>query len=110
MPNHPGDIRADWIGGSPSPKRGNLMHTLRRFGIATCLCGLMSGLMLSSALSAGGVDPARFQALHWRGIGPYRGGRVLAVSGVPGDPYVFYFGGVAGGVWKTTDAGVSWTS
>ncbi len=85
------------------------MHTLHRFGIATCLCGLMSGLMLSSALSASVVDPARFQALHWRGIGPYRGGRVLAVTGVPGDPYVFYFGGVAGGVWKTTDAGVSWT-
>ena len=54
------------------------------------------------------VDQSLFQALHWRGIGPYRGGRVLAVTGVPGEPYVYYFGAVAGGVWKTTDGGVSW--
>ncbi|PYX58655.1 MAG: glycosyl hydrolase, partial [Acidobacteria bacterium] len=47
--------------------------------------------------------------MKWRGIGPYRGGRVLAVSGVPGDPYTFYFGGVAGGVWRTSDGGVNWT-
>ncbi len=54
------------------------------------------------------VDQSLFQALHWRGIGPYRGGRALAVAGVPGEPYVYYFGAVAGGVWKTTDGGVSW--
>ena len=41
--------------------------------------------------------------------GPYRGGRVLAVTGVPTDPNIFYFGGVAGGVWRTTNAGLSWT-
>src|SRR5437667_1978223 len=46
--------------------------------------------------------------MKWRGIGPYRGGRVLAVSGVPGDPYTFYFGGVAGGVWRTTHGGSVW--
>ncbi|HEX3431253.1 MAG TPA: hypothetical protein VHT03_10235 [Rhizomicrobium sp.] len=54
------------------------------------------------------VNPALFQALHWRGIGPYRGGRALAVTGVPGDPYTFYCGYVAGGVWKSTDAGQTW--
>ena len=42
-------------------------------------------------------------------IGPFRGGRVLAVTGVPGDPNTFYFGSVGGGVWKTTNAGVTWT-
>jgi len=47
--------------------------------------------------------------MKWRSIGPYRGGRVLAVTGVPGDPYTFYFGGVAGGVWRTTDGGLNWT-
>ena len=41
-------------------------------------------------------------------IGPFRGGRVVAVAGVPGDSTTFYFGGVGGGVWKTTDAGVVW--
>jgi len=54
------------------------------------------------------VNPALYQALHWRGIGPYRGGRALAVTGIPGDPYTFYQGAVAGGVWKTTDGGQTW--
>ncbi len=47
--------------------------------------------------------------MHWRQVGPFRGGRVLAVTGVPGEPNVFYFGAAAGGVWKTTDAGANWT-
>ncbi|PYQ26968.1 MAG: hypothetical protein DMF57_18745, partial [Acidobacteria bacterium] len=46
----------------------------------------------------GAVDPTLFQDLHWRLIGPFRAGRVLAVSGVPGEPEHFYFGGVNGGV------------
>ena len=46
--------------------------------------------------------------LRWRMIGPHRGGRVLAVSGVRHQPDTFYFGAVAGGVWKTTDAGRTW--
>lgn len=47
-------------------------------------------------------------ALHWREVGPSRGGRVDSVAGVPGKPDVFYFGAAAGGIWKTTDAGVHW--
>jgi photosystem II stability/assembly factor-like uncharacterized protein len=47
--------------------------------------------------------------MQWRCIGPHRGGRVLTVSGVRGEPNTFYFGAVAGGVWKTTDAGRIWT-
>jgi len=46
--------------------------------------------------------------LKWRCIGPSRGGRVVAVAGDPDDPMVFYFGGCAGGVWKTVDGGVYW--
>ena len=49
-----------------------------------------------------------FKGLTWRDIGPFRGGRALAVSGIPGDPATLYFGAVAGGVWKTTDAGNTW--
>ncbi len=52
-------------------------------------------------------DPA-FKGLTWRQVGPFRGGRVLAVTGVIGEPNTYYFGGVGGGVWKTTDGGVSW--
>jgi photosystem II stability/assembly factor-like uncharacterized protein len=54
------------------------------------------------------VSPKLFSGLRWRSIGPYRGGRVLAVAGVPGDPSAYDFGGVAGGVWKTTNGGLSW--
>src|SRR5216683_7865222 len=46
--------------------------------------------------------------LDWRMLGPFRGGRVAAVSGVPGRPDEFYFGHVNGGVWKTRDAGRTW--
>jgi photosystem II stability/assembly factor-like uncharacterized protein len=51
---------------------------------------------------------ARIAGLVWRSIGPHRGGRSVAVAGVPGQPFVYYFGGTGGGVWKTTDAGISW--
>jgi photosystem II stability/assembly factor-like uncharacterized protein len=46
--------------------------------------------------------------LRWRCIGPFRGGRVVAVTGTPHDPNTFYYGAVAGGVWKSTDAGTYW--
>src|ERR1700746_615830 len=62
----------------------------------------------AAATAGGAVHPRLFQALQWRGIGPYRGGRVLAVAGIPGDASTFYFGAVAGGVWKTTDGGNTW--
>src|SRR6185437_5663338 len=79
---------------------------------------LMVGLSLASwafaadaAAGAAGpaaVDPSFYQALHWRLIGPFRGGRVLAVTGIPGDDRHFYFGAVDGGVWATQDAGRTW--
>ncbi|MGQ0641046.1 MAG: VPS10 domain-containing protein [Gemmatimonadaceae bacterium] len=52
----------------------------------------------------------QLKALRWRPIGPYRGGRVGAVAGDPVKQLVFYFGAVNGGVWKTTNAGQSWTN
>src|SRR5438874_10097449 len=48
------------------------------------------------------------KALQWRQIGPFRGGRSTAVAGVASQPMVFYFGGVGGGVWKTSDGGINW--
>ena len=51
-----------------------------------------------------------YSGLKWRMLGPFRGGRVDAVSGVPGRPNEFYFGAVNGGVWKTIDAGRIWFS
>jgi photosystem II stability/assembly factor-like uncharacterized protein len=60
--------------------------------------------------SASRIEGKFFQNLHWRSIGPRRGGRALAVTGVRGQPEVFYFGSVDGGVWRTNDAGRTWNS
>jgi photosystem II stability/assembly factor-like uncharacterized protein len=60
-------------------------------------------------LGAQSVSPDLFSGLKWRLIGPFRGGRAIAAAGVPGDSHTFYFGAVDGGIWKTTNAGVTWT-
>src|SRR5512141_1793754 len=51
----------------------------------------------------------RYDCLKWRCIGPYRGGRTVGATGVPGQPNVFYIGVNNGGVWKSTDYGRVWT-
>jgi len=53
-------------------------------------------------------DDKLYNALEWRSIGPYRGGRSAAVTGVPGNSNLFYFGGTGGGVWRTKDGGQNW--
>ena len=79
--------------------------TLHRCGAILAGCVLA---LLATMAAAETIDPALFGALKWRSIGPYRGGRALAVAGIPGDADTFYFGAVAGGVWKTTDGGATW--
>jgi photosystem II stability/assembly factor-like uncharacterized protein len=76
---------------------------------------LAAGCILGGAAHLGALpqnaaqfDPKFFAELHWRSIGPFRGGRVLGVTGVRGEPDVYYFGSVGGGVWKTDDAGRTW--
>ena len=59
-------------------------------------------------ISAQTLKDTTFKGMKWRLVGPFRGGRALAVAGVVGDPSTYYFGGAAGGVWKTTNAGMSW--
>jgi photosystem II stability/assembly factor-like uncharacterized protein len=63
-----------------------------------------------AATPAPAVDPALFKSMKWREVGPYRGGRAAAVTGVPGDRNTYYFGATGGGVWKTTDGGRTWKS
>ncbi len=53
-------------------------------------------------------DEKIYNAIEWRNIGPWRGGRSGSVTGVPGKPNLFYFGGTGGGVWKTSDGGRTW--
>jgi photosystem II stability/assembly factor-like uncharacterized protein len=69
----------------------------------------LSSLLLTFVAMAEGVPPELVNGLKWRLLGPFRGGRAVAVAGVPGDSTTFYFGGVNGGIWKTADAGVVWT-
>jgi photosystem II stability/assembly factor-like uncharacterized protein len=54
------------------------------------------------------INPEYLQSLTWRNIGPFRGGRSCAVTGVPGKPNLFYFGSTGGGIWRTIDAGNTW--
>jgi photosystem II stability/assembly factor-like uncharacterized protein len=76
---------------------------LPSFALVSCIPDLWAA---DQGLS---VPPeSAYNALQWRGIGPFRGGRAVAVAGVPGSPNVFYFGAAAGGVWKTIDAGATW--
>ena len=80
------------------------------FGFRLCRCFVWSVVVLVAvSVSAQSVSPELFNGLKWRLIGPFRGGRAVAVSGVPGDSTTFYFGSVNGGIWKTTDAGTVWT-
>ena len=48
------------------------------------------------------------QGMQYRAIGPFRGGRSLTASGVPGDPTTYYFGATGGGIWKSTDGATTW--
>jgi photosystem II stability/assembly factor-like uncharacterized protein len=72
------------------------------------LAMLLLGLT-STALRAQTLDENALKAMKWRQVGPFRGGRALTATGVPGDSQTYYFGAVAGGVWKTTNGGMTWT-
>ncbi len=70
-------------------------------------CSLVA-VVLPSRAAAEPLDPAFYSGMRWRMIGPFRGGRTVGATGVPGQPNVFYVGVSNGGVWKTTDAGRTW--
>jgi photosystem II stability/assembly factor-like uncharacterized protein len=66
--------------------------------------------ILAAAVQAAPIPSEAYSGLHWRLVGPLRGGWATCASGVPGQPETFYFGAADGGVWKTTDAGRTWES
>src|SRR5256885_362182 len=69
---------------------------------------LLSFIAFSLITAAQQIDPALYAGLKWRLIGPFRGGRSVAATGVPGHSDLFYFGSVGGGVWRSDDAGTTW--
>jgi photosystem II stability/assembly factor-like uncharacterized protein len=83
------------------------MHSDRRRSIASAAVAALCLIAPASAAPAGNPEAPLTSKLQWRSIGPYIGGRVVAVAGVPGRN-LFYFGGVDAGVWKSTDYGVKW--
>ena len=76
-----------------------------RFPSTLIICLIIAA---SSSAFAQQFNPELFRSLHWRNIGPFRGGRTRAVTGVPSQPNVFYIAQVNGGVWKTDDYGRTW--
>ncbi len=81
----------------------------RRAALPFVLPLLLAAALPAMEATAQPFAPSLFSELHWRMIGPFRGGRTVAASGVPGNTNVFYMAPNNGGVWKTTDAGRTWT-
>lgn len=88
-------------------------RTLRQGATVISLVAAVLGFFLTAqahrdSRSAPPYDLNLYKALEWRCIGPYRGGRSVAVAGHPDQPYTYYFGATGGGVWKTEDGGLTW--
>jgi len=79
---------------------------------ATAAASTASGTVASESDTADSAKPEEkaFKGMKYRLIGPFRGGRSLTAAGIPGDPTTYYFGGTGGGVWKSTDGAVTWSS
>lgn len=96
-------VRATQVGAALSVASPGISHFLQTAGA--------QGSLAHKSLGAGSAPQnysQLFSGLRWRMLGPFRGGRTDAVTGVPGRPNEFYFGSVNGGVWKTIDAGRVW--
>src|SRR5947207_10666866 len=94
------------------------MFAPRRLFLAACLLTLAHSAVAQrrartspqSPTPSAAFDTSLYTAFEWREIGPFRGGRVTAVAGHADQPLTFYFGGTGGGVFKTTDGGLTWTA
>lgn len=88
-----------------------MFHTSKRLVLSISL--LILTILVSSPLIARTPDipgTDMLDGLEWRLVGPYRGGRVTTVTGVPDNPMLYYMGATGGGVWKTENAGTTWTN
>ncbi|MGI8496425.1 MAG: glycosyl hydrolase [Gemmatimonadaceae bacterium] len=90
----------------PSPRHPSRQLALSLGLALLCVAGAASAQPSSPVT----FDSTHFTGLRWRSIGPNRGGRSIAAAGSPSRPYEYYFGAVGGGLWKTTDGGLTWQS
>src|SRR5579862_5362870 len=82
-----------------------------KLAVVLALVCLIPGLLLAQRGGGAGGPAASagpFGSLRWRNVGPARGGRSIAATGVASRPYEYYMGATGGGLWKTTDGGISW--
>ena len=86
---------------NPPPMRNFILPLL-------CLSALVSFAQKNQTATAENPAQGVLQGMRWRSIGPWRGGRSLAVTGLRHDRLTYYMGAVGGGIWKTTDGGSSW--
>jgi photosystem II stability/assembly factor-like uncharacterized protein len=86
---------------------GTQVIAFRHFAYALLIAVVLLVCCLSSPAQQ--FNPNLYQEMRWRMIGPHRGGRTVAIAGVPSQPNVFYMAAVNGGVWKSTDYGQVWT-
>src|SRR5437868_8970835 len=93
---------------SPGSRFLRLVQTIFATSVFACSSSAQPASSPTPA-ARGSIDEELFSGMQWRQIGPFRGGRALTIEGVPGEPDTFYFGAVAGGVWKTIDGGQNWT-
>jgi photosystem II stability/assembly factor-like uncharacterized protein len=87
------------------------MNSASRLALALLACSALVPVHASAAMKTAAAAPAQvkpLEGLKYRLVGPFRGGRATGVAGVPGDPTTFYFGAASGGLWKTTDGGMTW--
>src|SRR5580704_6187210 len=85
--------------------RRSFMLPRRLVLMALCLAAIAGWRLEATGQT---LSPSRYSNLRWRMIGPFRGGRTVGATGVPGQPNVFYIGVNNGGVWKTDDYGGTW--
>src|SRR5690242_19078456 len=87
---------------------GGIREWSRSLGMKLTHAVVLASLVAAPLGAQGTVEPRLTSALQWRNIGPVRGSRVGAVTGVIGQPGTFYAGFPGGGMWKTTSAGEVW--
>ena len=76
--------------------------------LSTTILAVFLLLLSPTQINAQTINEDQYDALEYRLVGPFRGGRSAAVTGVPNQPNLFYFGATGGGIWKTTDGGKNW--
>lgn len=86
------------------------MRRSSRTILSFCLSLFFFALLATTVHAESASDRNQLDGLEWRMVGPYRGGRVTTVAGVPGKPNLYYMGATGGGVWKTENAGTTWVN